>query len=102
MELTKPRCQVCGKEILVLGALGRRDVCGECDSDLHACRQCAFYDPHVADQCREPGADKVKDKEAGNFCDFFRLSHAIPPQRDTADPAAEARRRLDALFKKKS
>jgi ribosome-binding protein aMBF1 (putative translation factor) len=98
---TKPRCQVCGTEVVVLGAVGRRDVCGVCGAELHACRQCAFYDLHVADQCREPEADKVQDKEAGNFCDFFRFSHEIPPPRAAVDPAAEARKRLDDLFKKK-
>jgi hypothetical protein len=97
----KPRCQVCGREVVVLGAIGRRDTCEECGADLHACRQCEFYDVYAADQCREPSADKVADKEAGNFCDFFRLSRGTPTGRPAEDPAAEARRKLEELFKKK-
>jgi hypothetical protein len=97
----KPRCQMCGREIVVLGVIGRRDICEGCGADLHACRQCAFYDVHVADQCREPSADKVADKEAGNFCDFFRLSVNVPVVSSGADPAAEARRKLEELFRKK-
>ena len=97
----KPRCQACGREVVVLGVIGRRDTCAGCDADLHACRQCEFYDVHAANQCREPSADKVADKEGGNFCDFFRLSTREPEVRAATDPAAEARQRLEDLFRKK-
>jgi len=32
---------------------------------------CRFYDTSVAQACREPMADEVKDKTRANFCDYF-------------------------------
>ena len=34
-------------------------TCEECGADLHACRQCEFYDSYAATQCREPSARRV-------------------------------------------
>lgn len=51
--------------------VGRRDTCPKCDSDLHACRNCQFYDPSKNNQCAEPQAQLVRDKEAANLCEFF-------------------------------
>ena len=97
----KARCQICGRTPVTVGVIGRHHVCEDCGADLHACRQCEFYDPYAANQCREPSADKVADKDAGNFCDFFRLSSGEPSGKPAEDPAAEARRRLEDLFRKK-
>lgn len=80
--------------------IGVRDVCARCTAWLHCCRNCEFYAPGVHGDCREPSAQLVADKEQGNFCDWFR-----PLTRDAAaprtDPAADARARLDRLFRKK-
>jgi ribosomal protein L40E len=77
--------------------LARLAECPACHADLHVCRLCEFYDPGVANSCREPIADVVKDKERANFCGYFQ------PRPDAcagpvADPAREAKARLDALF----
>ena len=77
--------------------LARLAECKVCHADLHVCRLCVFYDPGVANSCREPIADEVKDKERANFCGYFQ------PRPDAyagqvADPAREAKARLDALF----
>jgi ribosomal protein L40E len=77
--------------------LARLAECKVCHADLHVCRLCEFYDPGVANGCREPIADEVKDKERANFCGYFQLrsdAYAGP----VADPAREAQVRLDALF----
>jgi len=67
---------------------------------VRCCLNCAFYDTHYANACREPNADPVLDKEAGNFCEFFTFSeHRQPRQSPTTD---DARARLEALFKKKA
>lgn len=95
----RPRCQVCNREVLTTGPIGRKDACEGCGADLHACRQCAFHDPQASNQCREPEADKIADKDRGNFCDFFRLSRGEGGTQ-VGDPAAEAKRRLEALFRK--
>ncbi|MBC7792671.1 MAG: hypothetical protein H7Z43_03100 [Clostridia bacterium] len=47
-------------------------------------------------ECREPVADRVVDKERGNFCDYFTLSARRAESAKTDDARAE----LEALFKK--
>ena len=99
METKQPRCQSCGKVIEVLGGVGRRDSCPVCGDDLHACVQCEFYDLSSSDQCREPQAERVADKQQANFCEFFRLSRAEVAEAKPSS-AQDARARLEALFKK--
>lgn len=82
--------------------IARSETCPECDSDLRSCRGCAYWDVGQR-ACREPTAEVPADPERQNFCSAFRL--AAPPALDVAGPsapdaAAEARRRLEALFKK--
>ncbi len=77
--------------------LGRLAECKACHAELHACRLCEFFDPHIADQCREPVADFVKEKERANFCDYFLPHpHAYVPAKDGESQAAKAK--LDTLF----
>jgi hypothetical protein len=80
--------------------VGVRDVCPHCTAWLHCCRNCEMYAPGAHADCREPNAQVVADKEQGNFCDWFRPASraAAAP---SADPAADARARLDQLFRKK-
>jgi ribosomal protein L40E len=77
--------------------LARLAECPACHAELHVCRLCDFHDPGVANSCREPIADVVKDKERANFCGYFQ------PRSDAwagsvAEPAQQARASLDALF----
>jgi ribosomal protein L40E len=77
--------------------LARLATCPVCHADLHVCRLCVFYDPGVADRCREPVAEVVQDKERANFCGYFQPrpgAHASPG----SDPGRAAKARLAALF----
>ena len=49
----------------------RANRCPGCSRATHACRNCRFYQPGLANDCREPVADFVNDKERANFCDYF-------------------------------
>lgn len=91
-------CFRCGTEIS-LEKFGFRDVCEKCRAWLHCCRNCEFYEPGAHNDCREPGAELVADKEQGNFCDFFRF--ASGPRDRPAGKPEDARARLEALFRKK-
>jgi hypothetical protein len=76
---------------------GRLDECPKCSRDLHVCRMCEFFDPRVANACREPIADEVKEKERSNFCDYFQAkpnAHEPP----ATNEAEGARVQLEALF----
>jgi hypothetical protein len=93
-------CWHCGQEIALVERVGLRDYCPGCDRALHACRNCDFYDPTYNNQCREPMAERVVDKERANFCEYFApaiRARAPAPREAKTDP----RTRLDELFKKK-
>ena len=93
------RCYSCQNEITLSGKPGRRDTCNKCAGYLHCCRNCRFYDVNAHHQCREPQADFVKDKEMGNFCDYFEATVLGAPA-SGSDRAEQARKKLKALFKK--
>jgi hypothetical protein len=92
-------CRACKKELAVGRGVGRRDVCPFCGVDLRCCLNCSHYDPGVSKQCREPGAEQVKEKGRANYCDFFFFSQKGSTDIGTTDPA-HARKALDDLFKK--
>jgi hypothetical protein len=89
-------CHRCGAEIR-LERVGVRDVCDRCRAYLHCCRNCEFYEPGLHNDCREPNTEIVADREAGNFCDAFRLLAA--PRTSVARPG-KARAELEKLFRK--
>lgn len=77
----------------------RRDTCPNCDADLRACVQCDFYAPGHYNDCREPQAERVTDKERANTCDYFRPGSGAN-QGAGADPCAKVKGELEKLFKK--
>ncbi len=91
-------CYRCGASLEALSLpLSRQDQCPDCYVYLHCCRMCEFFDPAVAEQCREDDAHEVKNKEGANFCDYFRPNpHAHDPTYASAE--SRARSKLDALF----
>ena len=64
-------CWHCGRVFDDL-ELAREAVCAGCGKALHACRNCVFYRPGRANDCLEPIADHVVDKQRPNFCDYFK------------------------------
>jgi hypothetical protein len=75
--------------------LSREARCRACGADLHACRQCRWYDTGKAKDCAEPVADEVRDKERANFCGYFSIN---PGAHTGSGDADAARARLEALF----
>jgi len=37
---------------------------------------CIYFDAHVPRQCREDGAEEVREKDRLNFCDWYKPSDA--------------------------
>jgi hypothetical protein len=91
-------CWRCGASLASLSLpLGRLDECLDCANHLHVCRMCVFYDPAVTKSCREDDAEEVRDKQAANFCDFFKpRAGAFDAATANADQAA--RSQAEALF----
>ena len=74
----------------------RHEECPNCQTMLHCCKMCTFYDPKVYNECKEPLAERIVDKEKANFCSYFKIGNGINngPSKDDLISAA------DALFKK--
>ena len=80
--------------------VGTRDTCPKCGSNLHACRNCHFYDPAKHNQCAETQAEWVRDKEAANYCDYFRPNLTRLASADGAGSKVDdAKKKFDSLFK---
>jgi len=95
-------CHFCGRELQLLAAIGREDSCPYCHSDLKCCLNCRHHDPGAHNQCREPQAEWVTDKDKANFCEHFEFRQTSPlssPGMGGAQSDAErSRAAFDALF----
>lgn len=98
-ESTKITCFFCGKPLAFPpGNVGRGETCDNCRSDVRVCLNCRHYDKKAYNECNEPQAERVVDKDKRNFCDYFFLA---PAEREKSERAKESiLKDLDALFKK--
>ena len=91
-------CHACHKELTEDPKVGRKDACPFCGADLRCCLNCVFYDRTVSKQCRETISQLVREKEKGNFCEYFVY---VENRKVAADAgSAQARKALDDLFKR--
>ena len=90
-------CYSCGAEWVEQEAPGFSVTCEKCGEFLHCCRNCRFHAPGQHNDCREPQADPVSDKDTRNLCEWFQFA-----DRDAAGDSdhrgSAARAKLEALF----
>jgi hypothetical protein len=93
------RCFACGKPIpLAAGErVGFRDTCESCRADVHVCRNCRHHDPSAYNECREPNAERVGDRDRANRCDYFSPGEGAA----AASAGDSAKSKLDDLFRKR-
>lgn len=92
-------CFCCQKELQFSDRkIGFREECPSCRADVHACKNCLFWDPKVYNECKETAADVVREKDRANYCEFFQLKTSTGGAQEKIDLKAAA----EALFKKKS
>src|SRR3954466_12187933 len=93
-------CWSCGNEqifdVKVGVKVGRQDSCPHCAADLHVCKNCHHWDPNINNQCREPEAYFIKDRERSNFCAHFNMKDSDGVRVD--DSADKAKAKLNDLF----
>ncbi|MGE3975801.1 MAG: hypothetical protein AB7F59_14850 [Bdellovibrionales bacterium] len=93
-------CFQCHTELVFADQVGFRAECTKCHADAHVCKNCIHYDPKVYNECKEPSADKVRDRDRANYCEYFK-------PRSSASSEAPGKAKTDllsaaeALFKKK-
>ncbi len=95
------RCYACGTEFPAAEKIRRTDECAGCGRDLHSCRNCRHYHPAAHNQCVEPVAEWVSDKERANFCDYFSPADSGGEVRPAPQksPEEQAREKWKRLFK---
>lgn len=98
------QCQACAAPVTREAPYPRDAECEKCGADLRACRNCRHHDTRASNECRETEAELVSDKHRRNFCEYFEFTEralGVGAAGPGPDRAAEARAKLDALFKKK-
>ncbi|MBP9838050.1 MAG: hypothetical protein KBC84_04995 [Proteobacteria bacterium] len=95
MELVCYKCNT--KLSLPSGTVSRTESCLKCSADVKVCLNCDHYDPKSYNECKEPNADRVVDKEKSNFCDYFKpRQKALSKDSHKEDKFKD----LESLFKK--
>ena len=93
------RCAECGGVLpITADSLAQ---CPHCRAELHACRQCAHFEPSRRFECVQPIVERIADKRARNECTAFSLMVTV--ERDTSGGAVrpdDAKRAFGNLFKK--
>jgi hypothetical protein len=90
------RCFHCGTDIEYEGKIGRGDLCPKCSSSVKCCMNCRFHERSAHNQCLEPAAEWVSDKERSNFCEYFEPAM----EKRTDSTSHDAKEKWDSLFKK--
>ena len=100
-------CHNCGREVKLVGKVGRKDECPQCHADMHCCKNCSYFDPGQSKQCTESEADYVRDKLKANFCEFFEptrrvalTTRGMQQGSSGGGKSDDVRKAFDALFKK--
>ncbi|HSX10372.1 MAG TPA: hypothetical protein VLF94_01460 [Chlamydiales bacterium] len=70
-----------------------RMVCPHCGIDLHTCTNCRYYMPGKPNDCAVPGTEFIRDREAANFCEDFKVKIDSPDRN-------QDKKKFDSLFKK--
>ena len=83
----KVACSACRIVLEFPERVGFRDTCPSCDAYLHSCVNCDF---RVNSRCTEPSAEKVRDPEGINFCDWYQARDKRQGIRDKEEGSKEA------------
>lgn len=66
-----------------------RASCDHCGSWLHACINCKFHHPGMANDCAIPDTEHVADNEMCNFCEEYEYTKHSQSTSATTSEAAK-------------
>lgn len=78
-------CWHCGRG-LTKADYGREADCPGCHKPSRVCRNCRQYAPGRPNDCAEPLAEHLLDKERANFCEHFDPAQTAAPAARTHPP----------------
>jgi hypothetical protein len=91
------KCWHCGRP-LGKADFGRENGCLGCGKATRVCRNCRHYARGRPNDCEEPMAEQVMDKERANFCDYF--DPTLEPATGSVEASASDLREVaENLFK---
>lgn len=90
-------CASCGVPVDLPDKVGFRDTCPSCHAYLHSCVNCAFL---VDSRCTEPSAEKVRDPEGINFCEWFIVRTQDAGRSTQQDSKEGGKEAAEELWKK--
>ena len=86
------KCYFCGA--VLEAPIYRSTECPQCGKDCKICYNCDFYSKTSHWECRESITEDVREKDRGNYCDYFKLS-AVGIERQDKNDSVDA---LNKLF----
>ena len=97
--MNKVSCYQCNKLTELEQKISFREECPHCKVDLHICFNCRFYDESAYNECKESSAEKVRDKERNNYCEYFEPLYKKSDNSGLSEKEVQLKA-AEALFKK--
>ena len=93
------RCGRCAR--IQTADVGLEDRCPQCGVDLHACVQCASFDPGSTFECMQAIPARISPKDVRNTCALFGARTTFERQTGSTPAAGpvSAQQAFDDLFK---
>jgi hypothetical protein len=91
------KCTSCGAKAPAV--VSADSTCTKCNADLHACRQCTYFDPSARFECSKTITARIVNKNARNTCELFAPRTVVERQTSSGAPT-DARQAFANLFKK--
>lgn len=75
--------------------------CNRCGADLHACKNCVFFNPGQRFECSQPISERIARKDTANHCQYFEAKTTIEKITSSADrnQPDDARDAFEKLFR---
>ena len=100
-QRNKITCFQCKKSIEFTTKISFREECPHCSADMHTCLNCRFYSTSAYNECLEPSAEKVKDKDRNNYCEYFSFTKkTLTTLEETMSEKEKHLKAAEAVFKK--
>lgn len=93
------KCVKCRERNEIVGKIKPASECSRCETALHSCAHCEYFDLKADRQCQKSISIGVDDKEAANNCDHYSPKLEKDPSLNRPMTEEEARRALNRLFK---
>jgi hypothetical protein len=91
------RCASCAA--IVPAEIDFASKCPRCKADLHACKQCSYFDTSSRFECTQPVSARIPKKEVNNQCSFYAPRTTVERETSSTKPM-DARQAFENLFRK--